>query len=89
MRLVGDRSIPEEEFEKVIKNRSTEIGYWTGKLEEKLEIIKDAYVPSNNHFQGFGPAAVNLFRRSTGLEPADWTANTGQKTLFGIFFELK
>ena len=51
-------------------------------LLEKLEIMKDIYALSNNHFQGFRPATVNLFRRSAGLEPVDWTAKTGQKTLF-------
>ena len=51
-------------------------------MKGKEEMIKHAYVLSNNHFQGFGPATVNLFRRVSGLEPVDWTLKTGQTTLF-------
>ena len=31
---------------------------------------------------------MNLFKRSARLEPVDWTAKTGQKTLFSIFGNL-
>ena len=75
LRLVGDRSVV--------------IGYSTGKLEEKQEIIKPHMFSATIISRGFGPATVNLFRRSAGLEPADWTANTGQKNLFSISWELK
>ncbi len=81
LRLVGDRYINEEEFGKVQRERSKEIGFWSKELKEKEEMIKHAYVLSNNHFQGFGPATVNLFRRMSGLEPIDWTKRTGQTTL--------
>ena len=82
LRLVGDRSIPEEEFGKVIGDRSVVIGYSAGKLKEKQEIIKPHMFLATIISRGFGPATVNLFRRSAGLEPVDWTARTGQKTLF-------
>lgn len=82
LRFVGDRTVREEEFGRVLRERSTEIGYWSNELKAKEEVIKHAYVLSNNHFQGFGPATVNLFRRASGLEPVDWTARTGQTTLF-------
>ena len=82
LRLVGDRSIDEEEFGKVLRDRSKEIEYWAKEIKGKEELIKRAYVLSNNHFQGFGPATINLFRRVSGLEPVDWTLRTGQTTLF-------
>ncbi len=81
LRFVGDRSIGEEEFGKVLRERNQEIGYWAKQLKEKEEFIKHAYVLSNNHFQGFGPATVNLFRRMSGLEPVDWASKSGQATL--------
>ncbi len=82
LRLVGDRSIREDEFGKVLKDRSVEIGLWAKELKEKEEMIRHAYVLSNNHFQGFGPATVNLFRRMSGLDTIDWTSRTGQTKLF-------
>ena len=82
LRLVGDRSINEEEFGKVLRDRSKEIEYWAKEIKGKEELIKHAYVLSNNHFQGFGPATINLFRKVSGLEPVDWTLRTGQTTLF-------
>ena len=82
LRLVGDRTINEEEFGKVLRDRSKEIEYWAKEVNGNEEMIKHAYVLSNNHFQGFGPATVNLFRRVSGLEPIDWTLKTGQTTLF-------
>lgn len=82
LRFVGDRSIKGEEFGRIKRDRSREIEFWKKELRDKEEIIKHAYVLSNNHFQGFGPATVNLFRRMSGLEPIDWTTRTGQTTLF-------
>ena len=82
LRFVGDRSIREEEFGKVLRDRSVEVGLWAKELKEKEDMIKHAYVLSNNHFQGFGPATVNLFRKMSGLETIDWTARNGQTTLF-------
>ena len=78
----GSNTINEEEFGKVLRDRSKEIEYWAKEMKGKEEMIKHAYVLSNNHFQGFGPATVNLFRRVSGLEPVDWTVKTGQTTLF-------
>lgn len=81
LRLIGDRSIPEEHFGKILRERTSDIDYWTTALREKQDLIRHAYVLSNNHFQGFGPATVNLFRKSSGLEQVSWTAKMGQRTL--------
>ncbi len=81
LRFVGDRSIREEEFGKILRERNQEIGYWAKEMKEREELIKHAYVLSNNHFQGFGPATVNIFRRMSGLEPVDWATKSGQATL--------
>ena len=62
-------------------DRTKEVGFWAGKLKEKEDIIRHAYVLSNNHFQGFGPETVNLFRRTYGLMPLNWERKTGQTRL--------
>ncbi|MGC8561633.1 MAG: DUF72 domain-containing protein [Thermoplasmata archaeon] len=81
LRFVGDRSIRENEFGKVLKDRSVEIGSWARELKKKEDMVKHAFILSNNHFQGFGPATVNLFRKMSGLNTIDWTTRTGQTTL--------
>lgn len=81
IRFVGDRSIGEEEFGRAVVDRTKEVGFWAGKLKEKEDIIRHAYVLSNNHFQGFGPETVNLFRRTYGLMPLNWDQKTGQTRL--------
>jgi uncharacterized protein YecE (DUF72 family) len=81
LRFVGDRSISEKEFGRIKIDRSHEIEFWTKEIMEKKDMIRHAYVLSNNHFQGFGPGTVNLFRKLSGLEPVDWTIKTGQSRL--------
>jgi len=46
--------------------------------------VPEVFVFFNNHFAGFGPACVNLFRELHGLEPIDWAFRMkaeGQKSL--------
>lgn len=89
LRLVGDRSIKEENFGRVQKDRTREILYWTEILKEKKDDISKAYVYSNNHFQGFGPATANFIYKALGLEERKFNrisefihSESGQKTLF-------
>jgi uncharacterized protein YecE (DUF72 family) len=57
IRLIGDRSIPDSEFGKVIKNKEKLIVYWAKKLQE-IKDIPLAMVMANNHFEGFGPSTM-------------------------------
>lgn len=89
LRLVGDRSIKESEFGKMQKNRDREISHWSGLIGERKDDIEKAYVYSNNHFQGFGPATANQMFRALGLQERNFSriqehiqSETGQKTLF-------
>lgn len=89
LRLVGDRSIKESDFGKVQRDKDLEINKWAGMLDDKKDDIEKAYVYSNNHFQGFGPASANLMARALGLEERNFNSitnfiqsETKQKTLF-------
>ncbi len=88
LRLVGDRSIGEDRFGTVQRDRSSTIKSWAGVLDRQKDRIRHAFIFANNHFQGFGPFTVNLFREAAGLEPVDWEARIrsivpdGQKKLF-------
>jgi hypothetical protein len=37
-----------------------------------LSVAKYAIVAANNHYAGFGPGTVNIFRQLVGLEEAKW-----------------
>jgi uncharacterized protein YecE (DUF72 family) len=77
LRLIGDRTIIENEFGKIQKDRTVEMQYWANKLkvveeEEAADQIKLAIVSANNHYAGFGPASANLFRGMMNLNPLNW-----------------
>ncbi|MGC8515466.1 MAG: DUF72 domain-containing protein [Thermoplasmata archaeon] len=72
LRLVGDRSIKENEFGKIKLDRHDKIDKWAERIKESLEEIQDFVVFVNNHFQGFSPATVNAFRSALGMPRVDW-----------------
>lgn len=88
LRLVGDRSISEDKFGTVQKDRSGIIKSWSDDILSRKDEVRHAFVFANNHFQGFGPFTVNLFRQSLGMDVVDWRLNMekivpdNQKTLF-------
>jgi uncharacterized protein YecE (DUF72 family) len=74
LRFIGDRSIPEEEFGRIQKDRDKEMQYWA-KVINKLQrekTLNRGFVPANNHYAGFGPATANMFRKLVGLKPVIW-----------------
>jgi len=79
IRLIGDRSIHDSEFGKVIKNKDTQIVNWAKKLQE-IKDIPLAMVMANNHFEGFGPATANSLRMNLGMQELIWEEKK-QKTL--------
>lgn len=87
LRLIGDRSIREENFGKVQKDRTAEMLRWSERLSRVQASIHRGYVFANNHFAGFGPATVNQFMELMGRNPMEWRgrmmerASPGQRTL--------
>jgi uncharacterized protein YecE (DUF72 family) len=79
VRLIGDRSIPDSEFGKVTKNKNILIRNWAKKLQE-VKDIPLAFVMTNNHFEGFGPATANSLRMHLGMRELIWEEKK-QKTL--------
>jgi len=75
LRLIGDRSIKENEFGRIQMDREKEMEYWSdkfGAIEENEEDVKTGIVAANNHYAGFGAATANMFRVMRGLEPVEW-----------------
>lgn len=70
LRFIGDRSIPQEEFGRIQKDRNEEMKYWADIILNKQ--VDSGFVPANNHYAGFGPATAIEFRKMVGLEPVVW-----------------
>lgn len=72
LRLIGDRRLSEDQFGKIQIERSNEIKKWSDKLIEirqNEKNVKMAIVAANNHYGGFGPGTVNMFREMMEMEP--------------------
>ena len=79
VRLIGDRSIPNNQFGKIRKDKSESIKNWAQKLV-KISDIPLALVMANNHFEGFGPATANTLRENLEMKELIWEEKK-QKTL--------
>lgn len=74
LRLVGDRTIQEDFGRKQI-DRIAEMRKWSRnikRVQEEEELVKLGIVAANNHYAGFGPSTVNIFRGILGLSEASW-----------------
>ena len=73
MRLIGDRSIEEKDFGRIQIDRVLEMQKWADNIKAvQDERIKLAIVTANNHYVGFAPGTVNIFRNMLGLPDAKW-----------------
>ena len=72
LRLIGDRRLAENQFGKIQIDRTEEINNWANKMKEVKQNEKDVkigIVAANNHYGGYGPGTVNMFRESMEMEP--------------------
>ena len=72
LRFIGDRSISEEDFSKIQKDRLKELQRWSEEVKSVKEKARFAVVAANNHYAGFGPATANSFRKLVGLKEVEW-----------------
>ncbi len=75
LRLVGDRSIESKDFGVVKIDRNESILRWAKEINQVKDDIKNVFVFANNHYQGFSPATVNIFRKAMNMEPVSWSSN--------------
>jgi uncharacterized protein YecE (DUF72 family) len=71
LRLIGDRRLAEEQFGKIQIDRTEEIRNWANKMKEIKQNEKDVklgIVAANNHYGGYGPGTVDIFRENMDLE---------------------
>jgi uncharacterized protein YecE (DUF72 family) len=81
LRFIGDRTIHEEDFGKIQKDRVMEMKTWASKVKKVIKeeekgrgrkIINLAIVSANNHYAGFGPGTANIFRKMVQLPEVTW-----------------
>jgi uncharacterized protein YecE (DUF72 family) len=80
VRFIGDRSIDEKELGQIQKDRVLEIKKWanqirkvdTGMGKGRGKEVSLAMIAANNHYAGFGPGTVNIFRNMVGLPELSW-----------------
>jgi uncharacterized protein YecE (DUF72 family) len=75
LRLIGDRSIKEENFGKIQKDREQEMTYWSYKfrtVQQDEKDVKIGILAANNHYAGFGAATANMFRMMNNLPSVEW-----------------
>jgi uncharacterized protein YecE (DUF72 family) len=80
LRFIGDRSISEEDFGRIQKDRFEELQRWAKEVKKVKDKARFATVAANNHYAGFGPATANSFRKMVGLKEVEWE-EMKQKTL--------
>lgn len=72
LRFIGDHTtIPESEHGETRVDRSPILREYVPALLEARTSVREIFVYFNNHFAGFAPASVNLFRAIMHLPPID------------------
>ncbi len=74
IRFIGDRSISEIDFGKIVKKRRNEMLEYVKRvrdLQNESSSIRDVLIAFNNHFAGFGPQSVNDFLKLFDMSEID------------------
>ena len=72
LRLIGDRSIPDEQFGKIIYDKSKTIQDWAEKIKKINDKVPLVLALTNNHLEGFAPGTANTLRKMLGFEQLEW-----------------
>jgi uncharacterized protein YecE (DUF72 family) len=73
LRFIGDHtSIPADTHGEIRADRTAETKRWAERLLARSSELRRALVFFNNHYAGFAPESVNLFRNAMGLPPIDY-----------------
>ena len=75
IRFIGDRSISEMDFGKIVKSRKNEMLEYVKRIRDfqnENSSIRDVLIAFNNHFAGFGPQSANDFLKLMNMSEIDW-----------------
>lgn len=89
IRFIGDRSIDDKDFGKVVKNRNKEMIEYVDTINKLQNDVNDHHhlqtiaIAFNNHFAGFGPQSANTFLKLMNKpEIEDWSKEIEKSNLF-------
>jgi uncharacterized protein YecE (DUF72 family) len=81
VRFIGDRNISEKDFGIIQKDRVSEMNNWASEIKDveggkgmgrSSKEVGAVVIAANNHYAGFGPGTVNIFRNMVGLTELSW-----------------
>ena len=72
VRLIGDRTINENQFGKVIKDKTNVLKNWASKITNVGKKVSTKFIFTNNHLEGFAPASSNSLRKILGMNELRW-----------------
>lgn len=72
LRLIGDRSIHDNQFGKMHKDRTDLVQKWVSKIKSIENQVSFGMLMANNHFEGFAPETANKLRLALGLDKVTW-----------------
>ena len=81
-RFIGDRSINEKDFGKVVRDRTEEMIEYSRnfkKIQNGETNVHDVLIAFNNHFAGFGPQSVNDFLKIMNIPEIPWKSELERK----------
>ncbi len=74
LRFIADhRTVPAETHGEVRVDRFQETKLWADRVRQHERSLRRVLAFFNNHFAGFAPASINLFRELLGLPTVDYT----------------
>ena len=77
LRFIGDHvTVPEDHHGELRLDRSRETHLWASRARAVQDRVATVFAFFNNHFAGFAPASVNLFRSELGLAPVGYEVAT-------------
>ena len=81
IRFIGDRSINETEFGRIVKDRKKEMAEYADILNKTdIENYQNISIAFNNHYAGFGPESSSTFLKMMDKASPDWTKEIQQNT---------
>ena len=72
VRLLGDLTIKENQFGKVIQDKADVLKKWSLKITNVKEKFSTKFIFTNNHLEGFAPASANSLRKMLGMNELSW-----------------
>jgi len=75
LRFIGDHTtVPADRHGELRVDRRAETRLWASRASAVHDQVSTIFAFFNNHFAGFAPASVNIFREELGLPRVDFTA---------------